>query len=307
MRPPDDSSPVFDKDGNLRGFFKFARNWADQHQFLLAGLILVISTAPFISVLGDPPQSDVHLYYRVARGIAQGVLPYRDGVLEYPPYAILIFLLPKLLGGENYTIGFKLLVFVADAIIKCLLFAVGLREAKGIRSLLPLASYSIALPFMRFFFLQRYDVFPAIISVAALWLFCSRRYALSGLMIALGAGIKLYPALFAPALLVLAWRKHQGKQFFVGLVGGAVPILLLSFLLPWWRFLAFHSARGLQAESLYSSLLWFSHFAGIADVRWEAGERCFEVHGAVADMILPWSRAWFVGIVGLSCILACRA
>jgi hypothetical protein len=143
--------------------------------------------------------------------------------------------------------------------------------------------------------------------VAALWLFVSRRYAVSGLMVALGAGLKLYPALFVPPLFVVAWRERKAKPFLFGLIGGGMPILLLGLVLPWWRFLSFNTGRGLQAESLYASSLWLAHLSGLTEAKWEGANGCQEVHGALADTILPWTRAWFALAVGISTALSCRS
>jgi hypothetical protein len=91
------------------------------------------------------------------------------------------------------------------------------------------------------------------------------------------------------------------------LIGGGLPILFLSLWLPWWRFLVFHSERGFQAESLYSSVIWFMHHLGMVDAVWEGGWRCLEVHGAIANRMLPWSRILFVLTVGVSVLLPCWA
>ena len=280
--------------------------WGDRHQMALAIFILLASAIPLLMVLDDPPQSDLHIYHSLATAMAKGKMPYKEHLFEYPPYAIPLFLLPSLLGDENYFLGFKLMAVLADALIKCLLLSIGLREAKGVRSLLPLAFYCFAIPFIKYFYLQRFDVFPALISVFAIVAFSSKRYLLSGLMVALGAGLKLYPALFVPTFLVLAWRKNKAKQFALGLLTGAAPILLLSFWLPWWRFFAFHGERGLQVESTYASIIWLAHHFGIGDVRWESGNRCFELHGALPQAVQRGVRIVFITAVTWASISSCR-
>lgn len=61
-------------------------------------------------------QGDVRLYESVASDLFAGKLPYRDRVLEYPPYAIPIFVLPHLFGGGNYSWVFMLVVFTAELV-----------------------------------------------------------------------------------------------------------------------------------------------------------------------------------------------
>jgi hypothetical protein len=40
----------------------------------------------------------VHLYQAIDKDLLDGTLPYRDRVVEYPPYAIPIFLAPRAFG-----------------------------------------------------------------------------------------------------------------------------------------------------------------------------------------------------------------
>jgi hypothetical protein len=265
-----------------------------------------VSEIPCIWVIDKPPHADVHLYYQAAEGIwNSGKMPYRDFVLEYPPYAIPIFFAPGIFGRETYGLSFKLLAVLADLIIKYLLFKIGQQAISGIRSLLPLAAYSFALPFIRYFLFQRYDLFPALVSLLILVLFWSKKYTAAGVAVVFGAGLKLYPLLFLPPLFLVAFKEGMIRRFTAGILVGAVPILVLTPFAPWWRFLAFHAERGLQAESLYASLLWLAHLIGGIPAKWEGGHRCTEVHGIFADTIVPWARLCFAFTVASSSLLVC--
>lgn len=274
--------------------------FATRHPFAIAYGMMIVSFLFLLPAMDARMQGDVNLYRAVANDLFDGKLPYRDCVVEYPPYAIPFFLLPRLFGDQNYLEGFVVLALIADWLIKFLLFGLGLRHLNGARSLLPLFVYCAAVPFMRYFFLQRYDVFPALICLAAVWLFCSRRFALSGLAIAAGVGVKLYPVVFVPALFVLAVRQGGGRRFLMGLVAGLLPLLPLGFIVPWWRFAEFHAARGLQVESLYASLLWLGQWLGLTPATWEYTQKWYEVVGPAATVILPWARAIFVVAVMFS-------
>ena len=134
------------------------------------------------------------------------------------------------------------------------------------------------------------DFWPALISLLAVWLFSSKRYLAGGLVMAIGIGVKLYPILLVPPLLVLAWRQGKVKPLFTGLLLGLLPLGLLSFYLPWWRFAQFQADRGLQVESLYASMLWLGHLLGVADVHWIYTNKWYEVRGAAATAVLPWAH-----------------
>jgi uncharacterized membrane protein len=136
--------------------------------------------------------------------------------------------------------------------------------------------------------------------VAALLLFCAEKPAWSGLAIAIGIGVKVYPAVFVPPLFILALRQGKARRFSAGLIAGLSPILLLSFFLPWWRFAQFQGARGLQCESLAASLIWGLKRAGLTDASWVFVTRWFEVHGSLASALVPWARALFIAAVVFS-------
>jgi hypothetical protein len=271
-----------------------ALEFVARHRFAIAYGVMVVSFLFLFPARNATMQGDVRLYQGVANDLFEGKLPYRDRVVEYPPYGLPIFILPRLFGDANYLEAFMGLALVADWSVKLLLFGFGLRFLNGARSLLPLLLYCATVPFMRYFFLQRYDVFPALICLAAVWLFCSRRFALSGLAIAAGVGVKLYPVTFVPVLFVLAVRQGGGRRFLIGLMAGLLPLVPLSFIVPWWRFAEFHAARGLQVESLYASLLWLGQLLGLTPATWEYTQKWYEVLGPPATAVLPWARAIFV-------------
>jgi len=284
-----------------------ADQWVERNQFFLAAAILFTSALPFLYVINAAPQYDVHLYHEMAVHLVNGKLPYQDFLFEYPPYSIPLFAFPLAFGEDYYTMGFKLLAIIADAGIKCLLLVIGLQNGKGIKSLAPVAVYSFTIPFLRYFYLQRYDVFPAFVSLLAFYLFCSKRYMLSGLMVSIGIGLKLYPFLFAAPLLFFTCTMFEKRRIVIGFIAGATPMLALGFWLPWWKFLIFHNERGLQAESIYASAIWFSHRFWNTDAVWEGGKRCLEVHGPIADLVIPWSRVVFIIAVLFSTLAVCRS
>lgn len=279
-----------------------------RRRFAVAYLILVVSVLSFLPSIGQWAQGDVSHYQNVSGDLLAGKLPYRDSVVEYPPYAIPFFLLPRVFGGNDYVMMFTLTMLIGDWLIKASLSVLGFRNLKTLRCLLPVLVYSLTVPAIHFFYLQRYDIWPALICVAAIWLFDSKRYALSGLMIAVGAGVKLYPAVFVPPLFMLALRQRKGTRFCAGLFLGILPIVLLSFFLPWWRFAEFQGARGLQVESLYASILWLGKLAHFLQLEWAWTKAWFEIKGPAVDVILPWARASFaIAVIGSTAFVSWAA
>jgi Gpi18-like mannosyltransferase len=286
--------------------FKDLVSWGDRHVLLLAGVILWSTMLPFLFGLNDSAQSDVKLYEGVAADLQQGVVPYRNRVLEYPPYSIPIFVAPALFKALDYSFVFQLFACAADVCIKCLLLAIGLRSNSGLKALLPLVYYSVGVLCLRYFYLQRYDVFAALAAFAAVAAFSSKKTMLAGFLLAIATGLKLYPVILFPALAVICWRNQGLKRFLAGAALGVLPLGILSFRFPWWNFLDYHSQRGIQVESLYASALWLLHLAGVTSFNWEQGHGCLELHGSLATHVLPWARALFFLMVIVSIVWACR-
>src|SRR6185436_6620151 len=172
---------------------------------LTFSLIALVSMIPLLVVVNDGIHGDVLLYERVGDQIEDGAVPYQDTVLEYPPYAIAVFWFPRLLCGErlDYQRAFALTVLAADLFLKLLLFKLG-NLFHGLRRFLPMLLYSAVMPLWHFWFLQRYDIFPALMTLVALVLFWDRRFIWAGVMIAVAGGVKMYPLLLAPPLWSLA-------------------------------------------------------------------------------------------------------
>jgi hypothetical protein len=295
------------KTWSLQRLRRYLDNVANSNPAPLALAVLAISLWPLVVVQNPPTEGDVGLYRAVSEDLASGRIPYRDHQLEYPPYAIPVFALPGLFGRRAYCQSWVAVAIVCDCLIKYLLFVAGAWRPIGIRSFLPMLSYCAVVPFIRYFYFERYDFWPALICLAAILLFCSGRHALSGLGIALGIGLKVYPVVFIPVLVIIAFRQDKGIRFVAGLIGGLAPIAVASFAMPWWRFAEFQTARGLQAESVYASVLWLGRLFGIVHVEWEFTKRWFEVTGRSASVLLPWARAMLVAGTGISNVLAARA
>jgi uncharacterized membrane protein len=259
----------------------------------------MIVTSAFVLVLlhglKAKPRGDVALYDRIATDVVEGRRPYRDQPIEYPPYVIPLFLLPRLCGKEGFLWAFPWLAFLGDLSVKLVLLAAGLRQIKSLRGLIPLTFYCVGAFFLAHLYFFRYDVFPALFSLIGIIAFTRNRYTLSGAAIAVGIGLKLYPVVLVPTLLVLSWRKGKLPPFSLGLLLGLLPLVGMGFFMPWWRFAAFHASRGFQAESTYAVILWGGKLLGAWSAIWFHASAWTEVHGLAATALLPWARLLWGG------------
>lgn len=281
------------------------RLWCVRHQMSIGYFLVVGNWWSILPAFAAGWQGDTSIYRKDAAATFAGQIPYRDFVVEYPPYALLVFSLPQLFGTANYLDGFKILTSCCEILIRSELFWIGMHSQGTCRRWLPLYLYIFGVPFLRSFLLQRFDLWPAAICITAIFAFSAGRFVSSGLLIAIGAGLKVYPALFILPLGVVVVRNQKGRQFLLGLSLGLAPLIILLFIMPWWRFATFQGSRGLQVESLWASLIWGAHQLGMVDADWLYVDRWFEIRGAAAAAMLPFARATFLTALTVSTVLAC--
>ncbi len=277
-----------------------------RYRLIVAYAIIVLSWLPLSSALHNFfEQGDPQIYEDDANALFAGKLPYRDVVLEYPPYAIAIFVLPRLIGGD-YLNTFVLLAAGCDLLIRVALLWAGIRYTRHLTSFAPLLYYCVSVVFLKYVLFQRFDLFPAVICLATVFLFVSGRAGTAGLLVSTVFGMKLFSLLFVGPLFILALRERKLHRFLIGLGIGFLPIILLSFVVPWWRFVEYQSNRGLQCESLAASCVWAASKCGLTEAFWVAVKRWTEVQGTWATAVLPWARVLFAGTVLLSIAVASR-
>jgi hypothetical protein len=263
-----------------------------------------LGTFPFLTRLFTGRTSrDLEHYVVSANALLDGQRIYVDVPFEYPPYALAWLAGPAMLAGDvaQYRWFFGLLILCLDALVKAALLWIGFRDRHRPPDALPFVMYTLATAAIGHFLLQRYDVIPAALSIAAVIALSAGWAGVAGLMAAVAVGTKVYPAVFLPVLAVVAWRRSQrdAKRFAVGVVAGLLPLIALSWSVPWWRFATVHTERGFEAESLWASALWLAHFVGVP-ATWELVKNAwFEVTGPVAKgLVTPARIVWATATLG---------
>jgi hypothetical protein len=282
--------------------------FVERHFFAIAIAGALVSAVAMTHAMGGHISGDVRLYRDVSHDLLGGKLPYRDRTLEYPPYCIPIFLLPRLVAdNEHYLAGFMVLSLLADAALKAFLIRAGRVSSYGIRALGPVALYSFAVPFLQMLYLQRFDTWPAMLTIVLVMVFARRKFLTSGALLAAGAFLKVYPIVLGPALMFSAIKQRKLPRFLFGLAAGILPVGLLSVELPWWRFAFFQANRGLQAESLYASVIWLGKLMSWWPATWGRVIAWTEVLGPVASAVVPWARLiWIVSTLVSAGVAAAR-
>ncbi len=226
---------------------------------------------------------DTPVYASYGSQMADGRLPYRDFAVEYPPGALPVFLAPEWLPG-SYTSAFGWLM-AALGVATVAVVATVRRSAVGFVAIAPLLIGALAF--------TRFDLWPALLAVAALAALLRDRHRIAWALLAAAVLAKLWPAVLVPLAVTWTWRRRGGRETTTAVVVAAavVAVVVVPFLV-----LAPHglleSVRGqatrpLQVESIGASLVMtFGH----PGVETSHGSQNIVGHSGLATLfgIAPW-------------------
>ncbi len=204
-------------------------------------LVLLLCVFKVLVVPGPDVTSDVSVIYRDWYEVLRtGTFPLDDVTWQYPPAAALAVLSPALLPFLEYATAFFVLVCAVDLAVLALLWRAGRGPGRSPRGAWVWAA---GVPLLGPTVYARYDVLVTAIAVAAL-LAAGRRPRVAGALAALGALLKVWPA-----LVLLGMRGRA--PWLAAVLGGALAAALFAVTMPGaFAFLTFQSERGTEVESL---------------------------------------------------------
>ena len=261
----------------------------------VAGAVLFLAgaAAPRVGAFNRDTPADVALYQEFGDKVLDGGIPYRTFSLEYPPGALPAFVLPSLGPRDDYTVLFKLLMALSGLVAVCAVAIVlAAVEAGPIRLFGGVALVALAPAVLGPTAFNRYDLFPAALTVAALaFLLAARRERLGLAVLGYGAAAKVFPA--AAALAALAWIRANagGRRFRAALVAfvatAFVVVLPFALLGPGGvRFTVMQQLRRpLQIESVGGTILSALDRLGVGAVEVVQTYGSYNVAGSVATAV----------------------
>src|SRR6266508_1219201 len=209
----------------------------------LCVLVLAFGTWVATRPANDSGQ-DLPIYEEYASMILDGQMPYRDFQMVYPPGAVPLFVLPAVAfgdardanwsppndAGRRYHRAFDSLVLVlAAAMVTLTAMSLAALRRRARAQALSLAVVASSPLLIGHIFVERYDVWPAALTAAALAAAVRGRYRLGAAALGLGAAAKIYPALLVPVLVIVAAR-HRGMRESIVTAASAVGAAALVFL-----------------------------------------------------------------------------
>ena len=256
------------------------------------------------AIHGPYGAGDIKVYHRYAIDFWAGKHAFHTLPLEYPPLSVLVFSLSVLPPIGDFV---SVYAYWVAALFLAGYFA--FRRFSGKHKATIYAVYLLlgatgAL-------LGRYDLFPALLTVAAFWSASRRRFMLAYLFLAAGALLKIYPLALVPILMIehrrylvtqdRDWRMPVAQG--VAAVGSLVAVsFAIGFLVEGWDSLStfyYAAARPLQVESMGASLLWFGSFLGFPAVTIH-GWSSYNLTGPLDRGIIALIS--FAGVAGLGLV-----
>ncbi|HEY8722937.1 MAG TPA: glycosyltransferase 87 family protein, partial [Gaiellaceae bacterium] len=201
-----------------------------------------------------------------------GLVPYRDFAVEYPPGALAMFILPA--AFRNYAAAFAWEMAVCGLVLIAVVAAIR-REAAFYVALAPVLAGSLIL--------SRFDLWPALLTVAALAALLREHHRLGWGLLGAAVAAKLWPLVLVPLVLAWSYRAGRIRAALVGLAVAAAVFVPFAIIAPHglWDSLRGQASRPLQIESLGASL--FTAF-GHPNVISSHGSQNVAGHGAVAAL-----------------------
>jgi len=237
------------------------------------------------SLWGLTPDDVVASYYQMAGDWLDGFTPYAAFKVEYPPGALLLFVLPRIFteAPVAYGYAFAIGMLLADLGILLLLVRIAARIPRDIVSdPVRRCQYTrlclIYILFSAFFghlMFQRYDLIMALLLTAVIYWALGNNRVMVDLLLALGLWFDLTVLAWIPLLWWYGWvsrdeslpsKKYSKIKAFLrsllpraAVLAGGLGVLFLPFILLAGRSLGdivqFHLARGIQLESTAAGIL----------------------------------------------------
>jgi hypothetical protein len=239
---------------------------------------------------------DLNVYAGWGEGLAQGRVPSADPMWQYPPLAAFVFGGIGLLGSKPWM--FALLFVAVDVAISVLLARDAQRRGRWHGFAVWLAAPLLLGPILY----GRYDSIPTAFALAGLLAIAVP--AAAGAVLAVGGGLKVWPAIMALAMRQRDWFRGAAGAAVAGVATLAVSAWAFPTVIS--GFLGNGEARGLQTESVAALPFVWGRLVLGGDAFPEAFRYgSSEVDAPLADAMAPWLIP--LTAIGLLLLIAARA
>jgi uncharacterized membrane protein len=212
---------------------------------------------------------DAAYYGHYAHEMTSGHWPYRDFFDEYPVLAQPLFFVVRLLPGPFIT-SFKWTMALCG--VAALVLLVLAMRTSLVRIAVATAVVAISPLLVGPVFLNTYDLFPALLTIAAVLAFLRGKERTAYVVLALAVAAKVFPLVLLPLALIETWERggRDAVRRALAWFGGALVFVHLPFAIMGPGGLRFsywvQLKRGLEVESLGGGILLVLDRLGIHHV-----------------------------------------
>lgn len=234
--------------------------------FAIVMSLLVVFTYFDHTLQGRKTEESVNafIYYCYFGNIRDGLVPYRDVPLEYPPLFIPLIVVPGLFAQSFrlFEVSFALEMLFFNALLLAIVTHELQHRVGEDRVPARLAYYGLCFLFLSRLIVTGFDIVPTMLAFLSACYWFSGRARLGGMMAGLGALTKVFPIVVVlPGLVADFWQRSRKR--FEGSVSFAATLFVGLTL--WFSIggrgalesLLFHSQRGIVASSLYGAIMLF--------------------------------------------------
>ena len=185
---------------------------------------------------------ELTLYFSYADQMMQGKKPYIDIPAEYPIGALYLFKLADIFGEKYFTLMWYGMVALATLGI-----ALIIKKLKGN----PYIFLAAILPLEGLFY-DRFDIFPALFSIIAVYAAIKKKNIISIVALTIGILLKIYPIILLPVLIfIMVKNSGWGKMFLSMIIFGTIMLTIFFTQQPMiQRIVGYHGHRGIEIESV---------------------------------------------------------
>ena len=268
-------------------------------------VITRVATLSLVVFFGREVNGDVDYYAQSLQSMVTG-LSLEHTLPEYP-LPVLGLLVPEYLFAAGNAVAFAV-VFAASMLALDAVFTALLWHVSGHRRGEAVTFWLIFLPLVGPMTYFRFDLVPAVLVGGAV-LAAIKHPALSGAMVAVGAALKLWPAILLPAFII---RRVDRKRVLVAFGATGVFLALASLVVGGMDRLMsplhWQSGRGLQIESVPATpLMLVRAFDTDGWLVLTSTFKSAEIFGTGVGTSLLLTQAMFFGGLALLGVLWLRA
>ncbi len=195
---------------------------------------------------------DINIYLNYAIKIVEGNIPYIDFSLEYPPFFFIpVFI--SMLFLESFGLIFAILMVICDVITACCVYLIALKLYSKNKALLCGIIYACS--FTAYFVLTKYDAFPTMLMILALYFYMYNGESKGHIFATVGLLAKWFPIIITPFFIIrdiknaISFRDITKKFYASFLLFACVMLPLAFFGNEKYKFISMHLERGSQSVS----------------------------------------------------------